>query len=32
VQEDIYQRFFGLPGQDAQTVLDQLQAEIPVQP
>jgi multiple sugar transport system substrate-binding protein len=32
VQEDLYQRFFGLPGQDAQTVLDQLQAEIPVQP
>lgn len=32
VQEDLYQSFVGLPGKDAQTVLDQLQAEIPVQP
>ncbi|WP_370367425.1 hypothetical protein [Catenulispora sp. GP43] len=32
VQEDLYQSFFGLSAQGAQTVLNQLQAEIPVQP
>ena len=32
VQEDLYQSFTHLPAQKAQTVLDQLQAETPVQP
>lgn len=32
VQENLYQGFFSFPGKDSQTVLDQVQAEIPAQP